>query len=118
MAIDILEVMPKYADRDLWFPSQWDHDRPVDGLSKAKLRVANFEDWEISDLRSTVLTNLYLLDVETHIAGEVLSSQKQSTEVHNNYNYYKQKSEALDKWSDWLTNILEDNVGVLDIKKI
>ena len=118
MAMDILEVMPKYADRDLLFPSQWDHDRPVGGLSKAKLRVANFEDWEISDLRSTVLTNLYLLDVEAHIASEVLSSKKQSAEAHNHYNYYKQKSEALDKWSDRLTNILENNVVVLDIKKI
>jgi len=119
MAMDILEMMPKYADRDLLFPTQWNNDRPVSGFSQVKKRICKLEtDWRLHDLRRTARTNLGKLKINYHICNKVLGHIDQTVEKHyDEYDYLDEKRDALDKWSQRLTSILDKNVVVLDTKR-
>ena len=117
MVIHIIELLPKYANRDLLFPTQLG-DRLVSGFSRAKKRVADIKDWRLHDLRRIVRTNLSVLKIELHIAERVQGRIDQSVQRHYDiHGYIDEKRDALQKWSDWLTSILSENVVVLDIKR-
>ena len=119
MAIDILEMLPKYANRDLLFPTAWDNDRPVSNFEQAKKRVCELEKhWQLNDVRRTVRTNLSVLKIQPHISERVQGRVDNTVQRHYDiHDYVDEKRDALEKWSDRLTSILGKNIVVLDNKR-
>jgi integrase len=118
MAIDILEMLPKFADSDLLFPTEMNRDRPVGNVSVAKKRVCEIKDWRLHDLRRTVRTNLAELKVPYLICNKVLGHIDHSVEKHyDKHDYVDEKRDALETWGKRLTSILSKNVVDLKSKR-
>jgi integrase len=120
MAIDILEMMPKFPDTDLVFPTELERDRPVSNHGHAKKKVCELEThWQPHDLRRTLETNLIgKLKVDYHIAKKVTGHIDQTVSKHyDQHDYVDEKRDALEAWGKRLTSILSKNVVDLDTKR-
>lgn len=108
--IEILSALPRLGD----FVFTTLGDRPVSGLSKAKVRAdlliaahaeehgrAKLAPWTIHDLRRTTTTGLSRLGVDPHIKSRVLNhAPKDVTERHyDRYQYLAEKRRALELWA-------------------
>jgi hypothetical protein len=86
------------------------------------MKRLGIEDAQQHDFRTTGTTTMAgKLDVSEFIAGKVLSHAKGGggnrnsvTSVHYNmYEYLKEKTEALAKWGDYLTALVDDKSNVI-----
>ena len=111
MVDELFKSMPRIKNCDLVFPSSRSNDRPVSGFGKSKKRICTLKNnWRLHDLRRTVLTNLSRLEIDHIICNKVLGHIDQNVEGNYfHHDYLEQKKDALDKWSELLTNILSKN---------
>jgi integrase len=115
-ALDIVNEMKKISKSDFVFPGRakaGDVDKCLDKNAAAHhLRkiLLNF-DWNRTtahDLRRTVRSNLSKIGVRKTVAERVLNHKEQGVSgVYDRHDYLDEKTEALQKWSDKLNEILE-----------
>ena len=84
--------------------------KPVSGFSKAKTeldKLTGMQDWTLHDLRRTCRTNLPRLSVSPFIAkltiGHTITGIDQ---VYDRYSYMPEKTEALQKWTDFINGLV------------
>jgi hypothetical protein len=79
--------------------------------------AVKLERWVIHDVRRTMRTRLTQLRVQTEVAEATIGHGKRGLERHYNlYEYADEKHDALERWAQWLNNLVEppaDNVVVL-----
>ena len=79
--------------------------------------AVKLERWVIHDIRRTMRTRLTQLRVQTEVAEAVIGHGKRGLERHYNlYEYADEKRDALERWAQWLNNLVEpppDNVVAL-----
>ncbi len=74
-----------------------------------QLWLDNMDDWNPHDLRRTVRTGLSRLGCPSDIAEAVLGHSKKGIEgTYNLHNYEKECAEWLQKWADYLDEIIEN----------
>jgi integrase len=109
----ILEARPRFRGRDLVFGRG---DGGFSGYSKCKERLdekTGITDWLVHDLRRTVATRMAgePLSIQPHIIEAVINHiSGHKGGVHGIYNratYLPEKRQALDRWADHLTAIVE-----------
>lgn len=85
-------------------------DGPINGFSKAKVQLdrhSGVNDWRLHDLRASVATNLSKLGYDRFTIKLVLNHKDSGvTAVYDRYTYLDEKREALQKWADWLYDIV------------
>jgi integrase len=125
-AVKLLEGLPRWTRGKHLF-STTDGTKPLNGFSKAKVRIGKLvatervklgletEDgaggmpaWVIHDLRRTVRTHLSALPVQDMIRELVIAHAKPGLHrVYDQHTYRNEKSECLNLWDDRLGIILE-----------
>jgi integrase len=105
--------------------------KPVSGHSRAKERADKaatavrqkkhqpaLERWTLHDLRRTCSTNLGRLKVPRFIIERVLNHADASvTGIYDRYEYLAEKRDALERWSAYLTNLVEtDRSNVVNLR--
>ena len=120
-AVKILESLPHFTEGDYVFTTTAGR-RPVSGFSKAKVRTdqmlvdqdAAIENWRVHDLRRTCRTGLASLGVPEIVSERVINHLPQGlVGIYNKHEYLTEKAEALTRWAQKVTNIVEpppDNV--------
>jgi len=123
LAIKILQdIHDKYRieDSDLVFTTTG--KTPISGFTWAKAEIdtlSKVKKWVLQDLRRTCRTNLPRLGVSPFIAkltiGHTISGIDQ---VYDRYSYMPEKREALDKWAEFIENLVQsEDSKVVAIKK-
>ena len=127
-AVDILKSLPRFTDGDFVFTTTAGR-RPVGGFSKVKARTdqmlvdqdAAIENWRVHDLRRTARTGMARLGVPEIVSERVLNHQPQGLgKIYNVHEYLDEKAEALARWAQEVTNIIEpppENVVKLKAKR-
>jgi integrase len=116
-AAEIIRQQPVRADRDLVFG---DRAGPFSGWSRCKERLDQritqahgkpLPDWTIHDLRRSTATHMAEIGVQPHIIEAVLnhvSGHKGGIAgVYNRASYKKDVRDALIRWADWLSALVE-----------
>ena len=121
----ILETIPRYNSAELLFPGK--HGQPWNGAGKAKWELkerCKIAPWQILDLRRTFATKIAELKdengrtaVQPHIVERLINHkvgtlQAQGVitavaEVYNRYMYLDEMRDAVRRWEDKLTIILQ-----------
>jgi len=110
MAIDLLTSLPHINDSEYVFTA--DGTRPFNGFSKAKARLdkmSRTNGWRLHDLRRTVGTNMAEhLGVPVFTVARVLNHAEGGvTRIYARASYLNEKQVALQKWSDYLRELLQ-----------
>jgi integrase len=124
-ALEIIRAMPRRADRQYLFGerggeySRW-------GFAKQAIdrRLAEaghqFKRWTLHDLRRTARTKLSELGIAPHVAELVLNhiGHRGSVDVsvYDKHHYQSEIKDALQKWADALTKIVEGGPKVVPIR--
>ncbi len=107
MALKVLSKVPKADGRELLFTVTG--NTPVSGFSKVARRrkKALGSDARLHDVRRTVRTRLSEIGVKPYISERVLCHTKKGEEgTYDQYEFEKEKREALLKWERRLRSIL------------
>ena len=86
--------------------------RPFNGFSKAKARLdkqSRTNGWRLHNLRRTVGTNMAEhLGISVFTVARVLNPAEGGvTKIYARASYLKEKRVALEKWSDYLSQVIE-----------
>jgi integrase len=116
----ILDAIPRRNTTDFLFPTRWDDDRPFSGWSKYKAQLRDgCVHWTLHDLRRTFATKLAELRVAPHVIERLLNHKFGSisnrtqgvisavAEVYNRWAYLPEMREAVEKWQEYLSTLLE-----------
>ena len=126
MALDVISQARKFSSPDCDFVFQSSY-KPEQALSRPAMGKAILRHWgkdELDldepftphDLRRTVRTRLAEIGIPDHIAERVLGHKLQGLlAVYNQHSYDNEKRQALAKWEDRLSEILELNPGQSNI---
>ena len=113
--MDVLNAIPHFSGSD--YVLTVTGKRPVSAFSQAKAKsdeITEISDWRLHDLRRTARTEMARLGVAEIVSERVLNHlPKGLVAVYNIYEYLDEKCDALERWSQELTNILTpppDNV--------
>ena len=71
----------------------------------------NSEGWQIRDIRRTTSTNLGRLGVRDIVIGMIANHSRARvqgvTSIYNRHDYLKETKEALQKYSEWLDDLID-----------
>lgn len=112
MAVEIIQHMKKIKKNDYVFPGRiTDRCLSVNATTNyfsQTIKEFNWERTTVHDLRRTVRTRLSMLGVRKTVAEAILNhKQPKITAIYDRHDYIKEKTEALQKWSDSLNSILK-----------
>lgn len=117
LALTIVADLPEKAD--LWFPCKRKNGNTFSGFSKCfeklKADLENVAPFTLHDLRRTFSTNLAKLGVLPHIKEMLLNHVSAKSEVeaiYDTYKYLAEMREAMIKWENHFSALLEDCAGV------
>ena len=116
MAVDLLSKLPRINDSEYVFTS--DGTRPFNGFSKAKVRLdkmSRTNGWRLHDLRRTVGTNMTEhLGVPVFTVARVLNHAEGGvTKIYARASYLEEKRVALEKWADYLSDVINDGTQTI-----
>jgi integrase len=91
----------------------WRVNKPTKGRTLGRFGI---ESWTAHDLRRTVISQMAILGVPPIVLGHVANHQSTTRggitlRVYNQYDYGKEKREALDLWAERLAAIVDGNVA-------
>jgi integrase len=123
MARDILNDLPRIDGGDLVFSSGRVGDNELSGWSKIKRRcdglAPEVDDWHIHDLRRTAATGMRSLGVDRLIVSKVLNHAEAGiTKTYDRYAADPEKGQALQRWSEYVRNIVDPGVGSGKVVKL
>jgi Site-specific recombinase XerD len=113
-AVTILSSIPRFLDSDFVFTTTG--TTPISGFGRFKRRLDVFvgldaEDWRFHDLRRTAATNMAIMSVQPHIIEAVLNHKTGIVSgvaaVYNRYAYVDEKREALERWADRVSSLID-----------
>lgn len=114
-AMDIVDAMPLYNSNPYVFPAETGPG-PINSFSQRKAeldalvrkRMPNIENWTLHDLRRTGRSLMSRLRVPTEHAELVLGhSQPSIQRTYDQYEYFDEKSEALEKLAGLIEEIVK-----------
>jgi integrase len=109
-ALALLKELPRFTAGDYVFTTT-DGVKPVNGFSKAKVRVdrlSGVAEWKIHDLRRTMRTHLSALPVEDLVRELVIAHARPGFhKVYDQHSYQDEKARCLALWERRLHTILE-----------
>jgi integrase len=120
MAVDVIRKMEKKSESDYVFPGRIKCSDGIAGYKCLEKNVAahyfrkilKHFDWKrttVHDLRRTVRSSLSKLGVRKTVSERVLNHKEQGISgVYDRYDYLDEKKAALQKWSNYLDEILTD----------
>ena len=84
------------------------------GQSKGKLdELCGVTGWRLHDLRRTIVSGMARLGVPPHIADKILNHQTGTISgvaaVYQRHEFLAERKEALDRWGDHVTQIVESS---------
>ena len=92
-----------------------DGKRPIAGMADMKAEIdkaSGLTGWRFHDLRRTLRTGLAKLGVAEEIAERVLGhARSKLVETYNVHKYRAEKAEALQRWADHVTGIVQAEPG-------
>jgi integrase len=113
LAMQIIRSVPRYLNSDFVFTTTGRTAISGFGRLKDRLDVAfgpDAEDWRIHDLRRTVATNMAMLRIQPQVIEAVLNHKSGIVSgvaaIYNRHAYQDEKREALEKWSEKLSQIV------------
>ncbi|MBW5439255.1 tyrosine-type recombinase/integrase [Bradyrhizobium canariense] len=91
---------------------------PVSGFSKIKSRLDEVMDiphWRIHDLRRSAATGMAGIGIQPHIIEAVLNhvsgAKSGVAGIYNKERYESQRRAALERWADYIANVVEGKVA-------
>lgn len=77
-------------------------------------KYSNISDFQPHDLRRTMATHMAKLGIPQNVVGKILNhkaagGENTVTAIYNRYDYDKERSKALNRWSNRLKQIIEGN---------
>jgi integrase len=96
----------------LLFPAANYPNQPFSGFSQSKKnldKLLTISKFTHHDLRRTYRTNLGRLKVAPHISERLVnhaSAQNEMEQIYDQYTYWDEKVEAVQKYNDWLSSLL------------
>ena len=111
---DLLQSVPRFLRSDYVFTTTG--TSPISGIGKYKERLTSASKtdtipWTIHDIRRTVATEMARLGIAPHIIEAVLNHKtgviSGVASIYNRYGYAEEKREALERWGDELTKIVQ-----------
>ena len=121
-AVDVLQSLPRFRRGDYLFSTTFG-ETPVNGFSKAKLRLDRLMAAELGavpspfvlhDVRRSVRTRLSALPISTDVAELVIAHARPGLRrVYDLYSFENEKRDCLGMWASRLRSIVEpapDNV--------
>lgn len=110
-AVEIVSTFLPYRDQSPWvFSSSVDSMKHIEHFQKAiqRFRESSGVAWVGHDLRRTAASHMAAIGVAHHIIKHILnhSDGKDITEVYNRYAYESEKREALQRWGDYLYQVV------------
>jgi integrase len=92
-------------------------------VAQAKVRLdeilPDVEPWRVHDLRRTVRTGLSALGVAPHVSELVIGhSVGGLVKVYDRYQYLAEKRDALNRWADYVTSIVDEDVALKNVKSL
>jgi integrase len=109
-ALGLLESLPRWNGGYYLF-STTGGLKPVNGFSKAKLRIdklSDVSDWVIHDLRRTMRTHLSALPVQDLVRELVIAHAKSGLHgVYDRHSYRDEKRHCLELWEKRLLSIVD-----------
>lgn len=118
LALEVIEEMKLIAgDKTYVFESPLREGKPLGGSQKGAERIrerTKVTDFNIHSLRTTVATKMASLGVSPQVLSKVLNHKTSGegstiTAIYNQYDYEKEKREALNRWNNQLVRILSNN---------
>lgn len=113
LAVQIIRSVPRYLNSDFVFTTTGRSAISGFGRLKDRLDAAfgpSAEDWRIHDLRRTVATNMAMLRIQPQVIEAVLNHKSGIVSgvaaIYNRHAYQDEKREALEKWSEKLSQIV------------
>lgn len=105
LALEILDTVPRSASS---FVFSTNGKSPISGFSKARKLLPTFDTaWVIHDLRRTFASKVAELGVLPDVADRVLNHVSGTRSgvkgVYQRYEFIKERKEALEKWSDFIS---------------
>ena len=115
LALEILKSLPKIKGPYFFTTTG---DKPVSGFSRAKSRIdtlADFSDWKLHDLRRTCRTQLSKIKIPQLIAKLTIGHTIPGIDaVYDQYEYFDERREAIEKWAERIQAIVADNVVMIE----
>lgn len=109
-AVKLLESLPRWSGGDFVFTTTGGL-KPVNGFSKAKVRVDKLSavtGWVLHDLRRTMRTHLSALPVQDMVRELVIAHAKRGLhKVYDQHAYRDEKRRCLELWETRLMSIVE-----------
>jgi integrase len=112
LAMQVIRSVPRYLNSDFVFTTTG--RSAISGFGRLKYRLdaafgPDAEDWRIHDLRRTVATNMAMLRIQPQVIEAVLNHKSGIVSgvaaIYNRHAYQDEKREALEKWSEKLSQI-------------
>ena len=123
LTADLLEIIPRFNNTDLLFPGR-DMAIPWNGSGKAKWElkeICPIARWQLLARRRTFATKLAELKVPPHIVERLLNHKLGTlqsagvitavADVYNRALYMDEMREAIAKWENYLSALLEKSQG-------
>ncbi len=114
LALEIIDTVPKVAEKGYVFTTHSNGERPVSGFSKAKARCDKaldkykIEPWRIHDLRRSAATHMRRIGISREITSAVLGHAPVgvTAEHYDQYDMLAEKTDALERWSRELERLM------------
>lgn len=115
--IKLLQSLPKTDGQNLLFSTT--QTRPVNGYSKVKVRLDLLSDvnsWTLHDLRRTFATHATeKLKIDPVVVDKILNHQSGAVRgiaaVYQRGAYLKQRREALEKWAEFVGDLIANGLN-------
>jgi integrase len=123
---ELLSALPRIKGNDRLFPlsrgivdeAKKHLDERMLEILKAKNPDAELPRWVIHDVRRSFRTRLTQLRIQTEIAEATIGHARRGLERHYNlYEYADEKRDALERWAQWLNNLVEPPEGNVVVLK-
>ena len=106
----LMELAASRGESPYIFPNPKDKMKPMKSFQKAvdRVRTASKVPYVGHDLRRTASSHMASIGIPPHVIKKILNhSEKQDiTHIYNRYTYITEKREALQKWADYLYEVI------------
>lgn len=116
-AMELIESLrPVTGKHDYVFNSPVLENQPIEWVRRSVKKVrtlSDVSDFRLHDLRRTAATYMAKLSVERTVLGKILNHKGlagdgQVTAIYDRHSYMDEKRQALQRWSDYLKQILDE----------
>lgn len=116
-AMELIEsLQPITGKSEYVFNSPVLENKPIEWVKRSVKNVQNISgvaDFRLHDLRRTAATYMAKLSVDRTVLGKILNHKGlagdgQVTAIYDRHSYMEEKREALQRWSDYLSQILDE----------